>query len=243
MFRARFGALLTVAILLATISLPVSTAVADPDGRWTASLGAGLANQFVYRSHAYSWGDYREQFGLSGLLVAGAAYRLSDHVSLRADLGYLGYQKDLDQASATSSAGIVGMWPSGSALTAQMPFASAGVRLYAIGPAAMRPALYLEALPALWVSRWRERMETRGYYDFSGNYHPSRVDQDAFVTLEPGFSASAGFLGPFVGRSKLDLGFRYLFSTGVGRRDLGLSSGEFRGLRQAALVMAVHVPI
>ncbi len=238
MYRVRFGVL---AVLLPAISLSTSTSFAQADSRWALSLGAGAADRFTYRTFSYSFGDYDEHFGFSGLAVAGAARRLTDHASLRVDAGYVGYQKELRLAFARSAAGVAGMWPSGSALTAQMPFVSAGVRLYAMGPAPNRPRLYIEALPTLWVTRWRERVETREHSDLYGNYYPSREDQDAFTTLEPGFTASAGFLGPLVGRTKLDLGFRYLFSTGAGQRHLGeYSSGDFKGLRQLALVMSLH---
>ncbi len=239
MVRARSGALVSIAILLSTASLAASTAFGQADGRWAVSLGAGLTDPFAYRSHSYSFGDYRESFGLSGLALAGAAYRLADRASLRMDIGYMGYQKELQLVFATST--TIGMYSSRSTLTAQMPFVGAGVRLYAMGPASSRPRLYVEALPTLWVTRWRERVETRGHYDVYGNSYPSSVNQDAFKTLKPGFTAGAGFLGPLVGRTKLDVGMRYLFSTGAGRHNLGqFSTGDFKGLRQLALVMSVH---
>lgn len=242
MSRARSVALVSLWILVAVVPLWTAPALAQADGRWALSLGIGPADQFSYRTHSFSFGDYSEHFGFSGLAVVGAAYGLTDHVSFRADAGYLGYQKELGYANVgRSTAGILGTWPSGSALTVQMPFVSAGVRLYALGPASTRPSVYIEALPTLWVTRWRERVETPEHYDVYGNYYPSQLSQDAFTTLDPGFSAGAGFLGPLVGRTKLDIGFRYLFSTGAGQQHLGqFSSGNFKGLRQLALVMSVH---
>jgi hypothetical protein len=240
MARARFGALLPVVIL---VSLLTSPAFARDGGRWALSLGAGLTNEFTYRDLSDNSGGYREGFGFSGLAVGGAAYRLSDHLFLRADAGYLGYQKTLRINVAEPTNGTPDTWPTGS-LGTQMPFVGAGVRLYTTGPASMTPRAYIEAMPTLWVARWRERVETPGHYDLAGTYYPSRVDQDAFTTLDPGFSAGVGLVGRLVGPTKVDLGLRYLFSVGPGQHRLGqYSSGEFNGLRQLSLVLRLHAPI
>jgi hypothetical protein len=244
MYRARFSAVIPVAILVSTISLSARMAFCQADSRWAVSLGAGLTDELAYRDLSYSFGDYHEHIGFSGLAVAGAAYRLTDHASLRADMGYIGYQKAMQLNLASSNAGVLGVSPRGSALTAQIPFLSGGARLYFAGPASARPRLYIEALPTLWVTRWRERVETREHYDLYGNYYPHRVDQDAFTILNPGFTAGAGVVGSLVGRTRLDLGFRYLFSIGPGQHQLGqYSSGDFKGLRQVALTMSLHLPL
>ncbi len=239
MVRPRFGDLSFLAILLFAVSLSASPAFASPDGRWSLSVGAGVADQFTYRSLSYPFGSFDEQFGFSGLVAAGVSRRLSDHVFLRADLGYLGYQKNLQLMWADTNSGVAGMWPSGSVLTAQMPFVGVGTRLYVTGPGAARPHLYVEALPTIWVERWRERIESPQNY-----FYPSRVSQDAFTAMDPGFSAGVGLVGRLVGSTRLDVGLRYLFSAGVGEHHLGdTSSGNFKGLRQAALVMSVQVPL
>ncbi len=241
MVRTRLGILLVFATVLSPLLLPSTPALAGPGSRWAVSLGGGLVGPFTYRSLSYSSGSTDEFFMSSGLAVAGVSRRLSNHAFLRADLGYLGYRKDLPILVPARPSGIAGLWPSGSVLTAQMPFVGAGVRLYAAGPGATKPRLYVDALPTLWVARWREKVETPQHSDLQGNYYPARVEQDAFATLEAGFVTGIGLLAPLAGHTKLDLGVRYLFSTGAGRRTLGqYSSGEFDGLRQLALVMSIH---
>ena len=241
MFRARFRATFRTAILLAAVSLSGTPALAQTEGRWALSLGYGWTNQYTYRTDSYSFGSFPHQFGLSGLVVAAADYRLSNFVSLRSSAGYLGYEKGVWQEVGTSTAGIAGIWPGNSTLTVQMPFVSAGIRVCTARSPSQWAGLYLEAMPALWVSRWRERYETGQYTDYFGNHHPGRVDQDAFTTLEPGFTAGAGFIGPVVGRTNLEMGLHYFFSAAPGQHSLGhVSSGEFGGLRQSALVIALQ---
>ena len=217
-------------------------ALAQADGRWTLSLGGGYADQFTYQTTpggALEVGSV-EYFDFSWLALAGVGYRLANRITLQADAGYIGYGNESTISFARPTSGFPGPWPN-VALTARMPFVSAGVRFFATGPASPRPRFYMEASPALWMTRWEERYESGQYTDLDGNFHPNRVTRDAFTTLEPGFTAGAGLLGPLVGRTNLDMGFRYLFSMGPGRRNLGqYSSGDFKGLRQLALVMSVH---
>ena len=245
MNQAQFRATLPAAILITATSLLAVPAFAQAGGRWALSIGYGWANEYTYRTDYYSFGSISgsvpHQFGLSGLVIAAAEYRLGNFISLRSSAGYLGYEKGVWQEVGTSTAGIAGMWPDNSSLTAQMPFVSAGIRVCTARSASQWAGLYVEALPTLWVSRWRERYETGQYTDSFGNHHPGRVDQDAFTTLEPGFTAGAGFIGPVVGRTNLDVGFRYFFSAAPGQHNLGhVSSGEFGGLRQSAFVVALQ---
>ena len=243
MHRAQFRATFPAAILLAAISLSTMPAHAQTDGRWALSLGGGYADQFTYQSPSSGTFDVgsAKHFDFSALGVIGAGYQLTDRVTLQAEAGYLGYRKALPLNPARSLA--VTLPRENGSLTAQMPFFSMGARFYASGPGSARPRPYFEASPTLWVARWEEHFQIGESHDLAGNSYPGQTGQDGFTTLEPGFTAGAGLLGSLVGRTRLDLGFRYLFSMGAGQRKLGqYSSGTFEGLRQVAFLVSVNVP-
>jgi hypothetical protein len=211
-------------IALATLLFSIAPTSAQVGGRWTISLGGGTANQFAYHRYSYSFGDYSDKFGFARLAVAGAGYRFTDRVTLRADAGYLAYHTSF--------------WGDLSGLSSRMPFLSTGIRVYAAGRASSQRRLYAEALPTIWLSHWREQIVVT--QDVDGAL-PSRVDEAAFTRLDPGITAGAGLLGPLSGSMKLDVGVRYLLSVGVGPHNLGhVSTGDFKGLRQFAVVVSLN---
>jgi len=213
---------------LVALLLCNATASAQDDSRWTISLGGGVADRFTYRTLSYSFGDYPERFGFAGLAMAGAGYGLTDRVTLRTDLGYLYYHKS--------------PYSDLSSLAAEMPFVAMGVRAYASHATSLRPRPYVEAMPTLWISDWREHYVFT--QDAFGNPAPARVEDAAFTRLEPGAVVGLGFVGPVFGATKLDIGLRYLLSTGPGSHQLGrASSGDFNGLRQFSIVVSLPRPI
>ncbi len=242
MIRARYlSTSFAIAFLAALATVPRS---AHADGPWALSMGAGPVNRYDYHTVSYSYiGDYHEGFGISGLAALGASYRLTEHASLRADVGYLGYEKTLDYGGARPVLRISG-GSTRSSLTAQRPFVSTGIRIYPAGPSYLRPRFYVEAMPTLWLSHWREQLVLGQSFDPFGSMYPTQIHVNEFTAVEPGFSAGVGFLGPLSGSTKLDVSFRYLFSKGSARRNLEqVGPGDLDGLRQFALVMSVHRPI
>jgi len=242
MIRARYLPTSFVVIFLAALATVPGSAHAD--GPWALSLGAGPVDRYDYHTVSYSFlGDYHEGFGISGLVAVGTAYRLTEHASLRADIGYLRYGKTLDYGVVRPLSWSPG-GPTHSSLTAQIPSVSAGIRIYPAGLSPLHPQLYVEAMPTLWLSHWTEQLVLGQNLGSFGNLYPVQIHVHEFTTVEPGFSAGFGFLGSLAGSTKLDLGFRYLFSSGLGRHYLeSVGARDLDGLRQFALVMSVHQPL
>lgn len=220
--------------LLVLALLPVEATGASP---WSLGISAGAADRYTYHDHdKYGWGTH---FDYSWTASLGASRSLSRHLSMQVDAGYLSYDRGLSILS------IPEIPPPSSELSAQFPSLGVGLRYYPTGPATARARAYLQFVPTLYVSRWKERSEYPAYTDFfSGTYYPARLEEDTFTSVLPGFAAGIGVVGLNQTPIRLDLGFRYYYSASPGSQGLGrFSSGDFDGLRQLALVVGLHKPL
>jgi hypothetical protein len=213
---------------------PIEARGASP---WSLGLSAGAADRYTYHDEDKDgWGDHFDDSWTASL---GASRSLGRHLSIQVDAGYLSYDRGLSIGS------IPEIPPPSSELSAQIPSLGVGLRYYPTGPATARARVYLQLVPTLYVSRWKERSEYPAHTDFfSGIYQSARVEEDTFTSVLPGFAAGIGFVGLNQTPIRLDLGFRYYYSTNPGSQDLGrFSSGDFDGLRQLALVIGLHKPL
>jgi len=193
------------------------------EDRWTLGLAGGVADRYTYQVS----GGYPRRFEFTWLASVEAGYSLSQHLSVQGEASYLRYVRK------EATGGIEEVSHPTYTLISSNPHVGTGMRLYATGPTSTRARPYLEFLPALYFSRWTEHLELSG-----------DVTEESFTEMEPGFVAGAGFVGLNQASVRLDIGFRYYYSASIGAKELGdFSSGDFRGLRQAAVVIGVHKPL
>lgn len=186
-------------------------------------LAGGAADRYTYQES----GSYPRRFEFTWIASVEAGYSLSQHVSVQGEASYLRYSHQ------ETTGGIEEISHPTYTLTSSNPHVGTGMRLYATDPTSARARPYLEYLPALYFSRWTERLES-----------PGDVTEESFSELEPGFVAGAGLVGLNQASVRLDIGFRYYYSASIGPKDLGtFSGGDFRGLRQAAVVIGLHKPL
>ena len=214
----------TTALPLALL-LVFAPAHAQAEERWVASLGLGAVDAYTWRTYSFSFSnqEYHEQFDFTWHGSLGLGYTLSSHFSLLVDAGYLGYEEQ------SALMGIPEAPPITSTLSATFPSMGAGIRYYPAGPSTSRPRAYVQVSPTIYFSRWKTQTSQAG-----------SVAEETFRELQPGFVAGVGVVGLNQAPVHVDLGVRYFYSPNFATQDLGGNSGDFKGLRQLAMIVGVQ---
>lgn len=209
-------------LLAALIAIATLTpCVAYAEDRWTLGLSGGVADSYTYQLE----GPYENFFEFTWLASVAASYSLGHHLSIQGEATYLRYSKNFLGAAYDDYNDYT--------LTSSNPHLATGLRVYATGPTSTPARPYIEVLPALYVSTWTEHGDV-----------PGGGTEESFTAIEPGFVAGAGLVGLSQASLRLDIGFRFYYSADIGFKDLGtFSGGDFRGLRQGAVVIGLHKPL
>jgi hypothetical protein len=198
---------------------------------WSYSLAAGVSNAYGYRVDENSPGTYTASFDPGLLLNATALRTLTRHTSLVFSGGYRGYRQDLGLVAVPE------LPPTTGELRAEYFSLGLGLRIeprHGSGP-------YIQALPALFVSRWEEStVDEAGRNLMTGDWQQRSTHTDSFRSVLPGIELGAGFRGRLWSSLGTDIGLRLTSTADLGQHDLGrFSSGSFHGLDELALVAGI----
>jgi len=198
--------------------------------KWSYSLAAAVSNSYGYRVDEHSFGTYTSSFDPGLLLSATTTRTLAKHTSLVISGGYRGYRQDLGLIAVTDQP------PTTGTLRAEYFSIGAGLRIeprHGSGP-------YVQALPALFVSRWEESTVVHEGWDMTGAWQQQSTHTDSFRSVLPGIELSAGFRTRFWSALGTDIGLRLTSTADLGQHALGrFSSGSFQGLDELALVAGI----
>ena len=196
-------------------------AVAAPP--WIAQIGAGVTSSYAYQQHS--------TFSPTWNTFAAVTRSIGQHFTLESKLGLTRFQQGIGLGVADET-----IFAEADVL-AQYLSLGVSLRYYPDGHDARAATPYLVAGPTLSHARWRERYE----YVMVAPY-PSGREVYSSSTLIPGFEAGLGFLGPFIARTRLDVGGRFRYTADIDARDLRFT-WQPRGLRQFDLIASVNFPL
>jgi hypothetical protein len=231
--RPRRNPVMAAAITVALLGAAPSHAAEKPSEKpfWSYSLGAAVSTAYGYRVDEQAAGTYTTTFDPGLLLSATVDRTITRHTSLVVSAGYRGYSRDLGLIAVPEAPPVTGQ------LRAQYFSIGVGLRIeprHGSGP-------YMQALPALFVSRWEEStVDHEGWNFMTGAWQSRSGHSDSFSRVLPGIELSAGFRTRFWSSLGTDIGLRLTSSADVGEHDLGrFSSGKFHGLDELALVGSI----
>lgn len=210
----------SLAAAITLVLLGVAPSHAEEKTAWSYGFGAAVSTAYGYRIDEQPTGTSTTSFDPGLLLSATVTRTLSRHTALVFSGGYRGYEK------ALGLVGIPEQPPPTGELRAEYSSMGVGLRVeprHGTGP-------YIQALPALFVSRWEEST-------VYGTWQSSTTHTDSFRSMLPGVELSAGFRARFWKALGTDFALRLTSTADPGVHDLGsFSSGKFRGLDELALV-------
>jgi opacity protein-like surface antigen len=172
---------------------------------------------------------YPERFENTGALTASVARRLPAGLSLSAEVGSMSYART---EALGSPAGSPRPFRAPAAFRLQVRIVQVGLNLRCgVGLPGEPPArIYVESGPALYLTRWEE---TVSYEQGAETFSPAL----------PGWTAGGGLELLFTKHLGVDAHFRYLWSRDAGYHSLCFSGGDFAGLRQGVLGLALRLEL
>lgn len=210
-------------------------------GPVSISLGAGFTGQYTYDTQHLSYGSYPSAFPETWLGSLAVSYRFKNWLALRAETGYVPFEKDVGIViPLLRTPELTGIPMERARLRATFVPIGTGVRFESQRPPS-KIRLYVDAMPMIaWA-----RFESAVLKLFPApqtvppvEYHLSPVTKTLWL---PGVSLGAGLRGPLAGRLGYEFGAHFVATADPGADALRrlFEAQDPQGLRQLAVRMSL----